>query len=194
MKAMRRWLGAMALILAWLPGAPGAAVGGVPPAPGAPSGEIRLAPGASSGEIRLAPGIVAGAIPLARDLSVEAREAGPAVVLVLYSQADCRWCERARREVLIPLQNDPAWQGRVLIRQVDLDSDAPLADFAGRKTTHRRFARAEGAKVTPTLAVYGPGGARLAEPIVGFRTADFYGTYVERALEEALAKQGRTAR
>jgi hypothetical protein len=36
--------------------------------------------------------------------------------------------------------------------------------------------------------VYGPDGARLAEPIVGFRVADFYAEYVNRAIEEGLTR------
>lgn len=142
------------------------------------------------------PALAGGGIPLAADLAADARgmKARGQVMLVLYSQADCRWCERARREYLVPLRNDPARSGRVLLRQIDLDSDAPLAGFDGGRTTHRAFARAEGARLTPTLAIYGPDGARLAEPIIGFRLADFYGAYIERALDEAQVRLGRAAR
>ena len=78
--------------------------------------------------------------------------------------------------------------GGITLREIALDEDAPLSDFAGRRTNHRRFAAGEGARVTPTLIVYGPDGARLAEPIVGFRLADFYAEYVNRAIEEGLAR------
>lgn len=128
----------------------------------------------------------------AQDLAADARDmrARGAIMLVLFSQDACRWCERARTEVLIPLQGDPASQRRVVLREVALDSDRPLTDFAGRPTTHRRFAAGEGARVTPTLIVYGPDGKRLAEPIVGFLLADFYSEYVNRAVEEGLARIG----
>ncbi len=152
---MRRWLRATALILSWLPCAPGAA------------GEV---------------------IPLARDLAADARQMARsgAVMLVLYSQDGCPWCERARREYLIPLGRDPAWRRQLVLRQVDTDSAAELTDFAGRRTSHRAFARSEGAKLTPTLAVFGADGRRRGEPIVGFRLADFYGAYIEQALRAAL--------
>ncbi len=115
-------------------------------------------------------------------------------MLVLYSQADCRWCERAKQEVLQPLQNEPASRSRVVFREIALDADHPLADFAGRPTTHRRFAKNAGAHFTPTLMIYGPDGARLAEPIVGFRIADFYAEYVDRAIEEGLTRIGSPSR
>ena len=125
----------------------------------------------------------------AQDLAADARDmrARGIVMLVLFSQAGCQWCERARTEVLVPLQGNPDSRQRVILREVALDRDTPLSDFAGRRTSHRRFAAGEGARVTPTLIVYGPDGARLAEPIVGFRLADFYAEYVNRAIEEGLA-------
>ncbi len=126
----------------------------------------------------------------AQDLAADARNmrAQGTVMLVLFSQAGCRWCDRARTEILVPLQNEPASPRRLVLREVALDNDEPLTDFAGRRTTHRRFAAGEGARVTPTLVVYGPDGTRLAEPIVGFRLADFYAEYVSRAIEEGLAR------
>jgi len=82
---------------------------------------------------------------------------------------------------------DPAYANRVLLRQIDLDSDAPLKDFAGHATTHRAYAKTQNARLTPTLMFYGPDGKQLAEPIVGFRLADFYGEYIERGIDEGLA-------
>lgn len=126
----------------------------------------------------------------ARDLAADSAgmRAHGTVMLVLYSQAGCRWCERAKAEVLVPLQNDPGSPRRIVLREIAIDADTPLIDFAGRPTTHRRFAAGEGARLTPTLVVYGPNGARLAEPIVGFRLADFYAEYVSRTIEESLAQ------
>jgi thioredoxin-related protein len=126
----------------------------------------------------------------ARDLARDGRElrARRLPLLVLYSQSGCSWCDRARREYLLPMQNDPAYRGRVLLRQVDLDSDAPLTDFAGRHTTHRDFAQSERTRVTPTVAFYGPDGERLSEAIVGLRIADFYSAYLDRGIDEGLAK------
>lgn len=130
------------------------------------------------------------ALAPAHDLAADARDmqARGIVMLVLFSQAGCPWCERARNEVLVPLRNAPATPARLLLREVALDDDIPLVDFAGRRTTHRRFAAGEGVRFTPTLLVYGPSGERLAEPIVGFRIADFYAEYVDRAVEEGLAR------
>ena len=75
-----------------------------------------------------------------------------------------------------------------LIRQVDMDRATPLVDFAGRATTMGAFAASEKARMSPTLMFYGPDGRQLAEPIVGFKLADFYGAYIDRAIEEARGR------
>lgn len=154
----------VAAILAWLPLALGAAQGAI----------------AADHE----------GLPPARDLARDGQElrAGRLPLLVLYSQRDCKWCDKARRDYLLPIHKDPAYRSRVLLRQIDLDSDAPLVDFAGRRTTHSEYAKTERTRVTPTVAIYGPDGERLSEAIVGLRIADFYGAYLERAIDEGLAK------
>jgi thioredoxin-related protein len=129
------------------------------------------------------------ALQPARDLARDARdmETRRLPMLVLYSQANCAWCNRARREYLLPMQRDPGNRERVVLRQIDIDSDAPLTGFDGRGTTHRRFAQSEHASTTPTVVFYASDGARLGEAIVGFHLADFYGAYLDRALEASLA-------
>ena len=126
----------------------------------------------------------------AQDLAADARDmrARGVVMLVLFSQAGCQWCERARTEVLIPLQGNPDSRQRVILREIALDGDAPLSDFAGRRTSHRRFAAGEGARVTPTLIVYGPDGARLSEHIGGGRLAKIQGRYRNPPIEESQTR------
>lgn len=132
----------------------------------------------------------AAELPLAQDLARDAQElaAKRIPMLVLYSQADCRWCERVRREYLGPMQRDPSYRARVVLRQIDLDSQARLIDFSGRATTHLDFARAEGARVTPTVQLYGPKGERLAEAIIGFLLPDFYAAYIDSAIVQATSR------
>ena len=81
-----------------------------------------------------------------------------------------------------PLAASPAWRDRAVLRQINQDSDAPLVDFRGQPTTHARFAASEKVKLVPVVAFYGPGGHRLADPIVGARLPDFYQSYLEEAI------------
>lgn len=129
------------------------------------------------------PGL-SGAVDLASDGA--AMRAAKVPMVVLYSQAGCSYCDEARTYI-VPMANEPANAKRALFRQIDIDSDAALTDFAGQSTTHRRLAGQLGARVTPTVSVLDADGRTLAEPIVGMRLADFYGQYLDNAIDDARA-------
>jgi thioredoxin-related protein len=137
-----------------------------------------------------APGAAAAEIRVAADLSADLAQARARGVplLVLFSLADCGYCERVRREFLLPLQASPEWRERVILRQVDLNSAAALADFAGRRTTHGQFATEQQIRLAPTVKVFDPAGREAAEPLVGLLTPELYGLYLEHALEAGLAR------
>src|ERR1035438_9494620 len=112
---------------------------------------------------------LAAGVPPAVDLAADARlmREKRLPMLVFFSRNGCPWCEQARREYIGPLAADP--DTRALVRQVDVDRDTPLTDFAGRPTGHRAFARKHHVHLAPTLMFFGPDGETLAEAIVGFR-------------------------
>jgi thioredoxin-related protein len=124
----------------------------------------------------------------ATDLAADARLAAARGVplVLLYSRDDCSWCEKVRREYLGPLSRDPATPA--VIRELHMDRATVLVDFAGRRTTSAEFSKRIQAQFAPTVMFHGPDGADLAEPIVGFRLADFYGAYLNSAIEESCAR------
>ena len=133
-------------------------------------------------------GLAAGTdLPPARDLRAEAERAAQAggPLIVVYSRKDCKYCETVKRDYLKPLAADPRFRDRVVIRQVNQDSDAALVDFHGAATTHAQLARAEKIRLVPVVAFYGPQGKRLAEPIIGARLPDFYPSYLEESVEKS---------
>jgi thioredoxin-related protein len=127
-------------------------------------------------------------LPKATDLALDgaAMRTAKMPMVVLYSQANCSYCDQART-YLVPMANDPANAQRALFRQIDIDSDTALTDFAGRASTHRTLAKRLDARFTPTVSVLDSEGRALGEPIIGMRLADFYGQYVENAIDEARA-------
>lgn len=134
-------------------------------------------------------------LPEARDFSRDGAEAisRGLPVLLLFSRADCTWCERVRREHLLPMMARKPSEAPALLRQVEVDGDQPMRDFDGVPTTHRAFAARMNARLTPTLMFLGADGKPKAETIVGYRLADFYGAYIERALDEARASMRKDA-
>ena len=135
-----------------------------------------------------ASGLAAGTdLPAAHNLRADAngaaRAGGP--LIVVYSRKDCKYCETVKRDYLKPLTANPRYRDKVVIRQINQDSDAPLIDFRGDATTHARFASSEKIKLVPVVAFYGPQGKHLAEPIVGARLPDFYPSYLEESVEKS---------
>ena len=135
-----------------------------------------------------ASGLAAGTdLPAAQDLRADANKAARAggPLIVVYSRKDCKYCETVKRDYLKPLTANPRYRDKVVIRQINQDSDAPLIDFRGDATTHARFASSEKIKLVPVVAFYGPQGKHLAEPIVGARLPDFYPSYLEESVEKS---------
>jgi len=129
-------------------------------------------------------------IARATDLSRDAREARESrrVIVVLFTTAGCTWCERVREGHLKPLLANPADAARVVVREIDIDSRDALIDFTGGATTHAAFAARNVVRLAPTVMILGPGGERLAAPLVGFGTADYYSYYLDERITAGLAK------
>ena len=109
-------------------------------------------------------------------------------VLIAFMEKSCPYCAVARRDYLLPLQTDPKWQNRVLIREVEVDRSTAMRDFSGAETTHRAYARSLGVKSVPTLIVFDANGERVAPPIIGLLADDFYQLYIEQAIEAGLTR------
>lgn len=131
-----------------------------------------------------------GQLQPANDLAQVAAEARArrAPVLIAFMQQSCPYCAVARRDYLIPLQSDPRWKNRVLIREIDVDRSTPMRDFSGAPTTHRTFARSHGATRVPTLIVFDGSGKPAAPRITGLLADEFYRLYIEQAIEAGLTR------
>jgi thioredoxin-related protein len=129
----------------------------------------------------------------ARQLDIEASQAAASgrVLMVLFAERDCPWCERARREFLLPMQRNAAYRAKLSFRQIDIDSDDSLRDFAGKPATTREFARRYGIKMVPTVMIFGPGGEILAEPLAGYLGRDYYGAFLDERIDSATARTAR---
>ena len=109
-------------------------------------------------------------------------------VLIAFMQQSCPYCAVARTNHLLPLQSDPLWRNRVLIREVDVDRNTSMRDFSGAATTHRAFARLHDVRKVPTLIVFDADGKSVGSPLVGLLTEDFYRLYIEQAIESGLTR------
>jgi len=129
-------------------------------------------------------------IPLARDFTLAATIARTknVPILVLFSRRDCAFCTQLRQEFLLPMRRNAEYESKVIMRQVDVGSSAPLRTFSGKATTHARFASENQIKLTPTIKLFDAEGHELTEPLIGLTTPDFYGGFLDQRIDQALAK------
>jgi len=126
----------------------------------------------------------------AHDLAADARLAAKRKIplLLLFSEAGCPWCERARQGYLLPMQRNPEYRAKVIMREVEIGKSAALVDFAGNKTTQAEFSRRNRISMMPTVQLFGPRGEPLGEPLVGFGSEDYYGYFLDQRIDAALAQ------
>jgi thioredoxin-related protein len=126
----------------------------------------------------------------ARNFNADSREAAKRQVpiLVLFSSPGCPYCERIRREYLEPMQKDPAYRKRVMIREVTVGADTPLTGYDGTITSEGAFAADHNVFMVPTVKVFDTRGDDASEAIVGLLIPDFYFGYLEAAIDAGLHK------
>lgn len=120
---------------------------------------------------------VAARLPLAVSLQQELNSALRSIkpLLVMVSLEGCAYCMTVREQHLLPLFR----QGTQPVVQVDMRSDTPLTDFAGRSRTHDEVVRSWSVVAAPTVLFFGRGGREIAPRLEGVSIPDFYGAYLE---------------
>jgi len=137
-----------------------------------------------------APAVAAEGVPAAKDLSRDgalAREM-KGVVLVLFSADYCRYCKTVLHDYLEPMSRLSEYQGKVVMRKVEISSYETMTDFKGNKTPQRHFAGDSGVRMVPTVAVFDGQGRMLGKPVVGLSIPDYYAQYLDDAIQLGLEK------
>jgi thioredoxin-related protein len=129
-------------------------------------------------------------LPFVWDFTKVAQEAKTKQVpiLVLFMTEGCHFCEQVTEEFLLPMQRNPETRVKTIMRKMDIASSTRLIDFDGTKTTYREFAGFSGVFLAPTVMLFDASGNVLTKPLIGLTTPDFYGGFLDDAVDEALAK------
>ena len=133
------------------------------------------------------------ATDLAADLAQSTKQGIP--IVILYSLAGCPQCEVIRRLHLTPLANENP--PRAIVRQINLQSTAPIRHFDSTMTTQKAMIDQQKIDFAPVVVFYGAGGQRVGAPLVGSMLADFYSVYLDNGIAEAkklLAATGKTTK
>ena len=129
-------------------------------------------------------------VPEVRDLQKDAElaKAKNGVVLVMFAGEHCSYCETVLNEFLIPMSRNADYQAKLVMRKVELSSYDEIKNFTGGKTVMRRFAGDNGVRMVPTVMLFDTHGKQLTKPMVGLTTVDYYGYYLDQAIDQSLAK------
>lgn len=139
--------------------------------------------------VLLAQGVSAAGLPVAADLQGDGHLAqeGRLPVLVFFSAKSCHYCELMRSLYLEPMYTGGDYAGKVIIREVQVESGLALRDFGGKQVSHADFAHRYSVSLTPQIMFMDPAGKELVPALVGLSTPDFFGGYLDESIDAALA-------
>ena len=128
-------------------------------------------------------------VPHTTDLRADAalaRQRG-VPLLVMFSLKDCPYCMVVREEFLDPMRRNRDYDSKVLMRILDMEAGY-VTDFDGRRVEADALAVRYGASVAPTVVLVDHQGKMLSERLLGLTTPDFYGGYLDAAIDESLRR------
>jgi len=108
-------------------------------------------------------------------------------LLLAVTREGCSYCKKLRREVLVPIIRGGEYDDRIMVREMMMDPDSAIVDFAGYASTTAQIASRYNVTIAPTVLLLDPSGRSLHAPIVGINNAEMYGLYLDQAISEATA-------
>lgn len=120
---------------------------------------------------------------LPRDLAAMKEAKIPMLLFVHASY--CTYCHVVDSNFIQPLVNDPAYQGKLIVRRIEIDAPLAILDRHGNKESNMDFARRLGVQLVPVVAFFGPDGQAIGAPIMGVTVPDFYPYYLQQGIDLA---------
>lgn len=117
-------------------------------------------------------------------ITQEARNSGKLIMLEM-SASYCGYCRTLEEEIIKPMLRSGDYN-HVLIRKLEIDSHYSMNHPSGKKTSPAQLANQFKVFVTPTLIFLDGEGKEVSERILGVNSLDYYGAYVDEALQKGL--------
>lgn len=126
-------------------------------------------------------------VPPARDLQADAAEmqAKRLPMLLIVSQSDCGYCLKLKQTIIRPMLSSGLYNDKVIIRELLMDDFEAVTDFDGSQLTGSQLAQHYQEWLTPTVLLLDFHGRELVERIRGINNVDYYGYYLDKAIEKA---------
>lgn len=136
-----------------------------------------------------APNPTAPPIPQAQDFTADAkmvRDRGLPMMVVVVTR-ECGYCTLLKKEFIRPMIISGDYVDKVIIRALDISRDDDVTDFNGTAISPEDFASNRGVIVTPTVLFLDDNGKELQPRMIGINTIEFYGIYLDEAIDKSRA-------
>ncbi|WP_029933397.1 thioredoxin family protein [Thiomicrospira pelophila] len=112
-------------------------------------------------------------------------------IMIMFTAEWCDFCHQLKREVLNPMLLGGLYEDyAVIMRQVSVDSSAPLK-FSDTETIAKQdFAKLYNADITPTLIFVDSRGLPVGDRIVGVSDTQLFAAMIHRSINQAYEKMG----
>ncbi|MCW8944715.1 MAG: thioredoxin fold domain-containing protein [Sedimenticola sp.] len=107
-------------------------------------------------------------------------------IMLLVSQEHCGFCVQIKQEVIGPMIKSRAYENRLIIRELLLDTGSDVIDFRGVRRESHDFSYDYKVSLTPTLLFLDANGNELVEKMVGIQTPDMFYYYVDQSVQAAI--------
>jgi len=106
-------------------------------------------------------------------------------MLMFFHATYCSYCRTVDEEFLQTMAADPDYEGRLIIRRVEIDSAEPEIEWQGTSYTPVEFARLQGVQLVPEVIYFAPDGRQVVDELKGVTVPDFYPQYLDQRLRAA---------
>lgn len=107
-------------------------------------------------------------------------------ILVMFSATYCGFCTIVKEEFLKPMKISGDYTDKVIVRVLELDTSDDIIDLDGQRIDPEEFAQRYNIQLTPTLIFIDPKGQELVQKMIGVTTVDYYGGYLDEAIDNSL--------
>jgi thioredoxin-related protein len=118
----------------------------------------------------------------------ERARASDMIIMLQMSASYCDYCELLEEEIIKPMLRSGDYTETVFIRKIEIDSYYSITGFKGEQNSPDKIAADYKILVTPTLLFLDGDGNEVAKRILGVNSLDFYGGYVDDAIDEGLQR------
>ena len=120
-----------------------------------------------------------------QQVAATARTRGVPIVVVFCSFW-CRHCDAMEQQVLNPMMLNDEYKKRILLKKLEVDSDATITGFDGRQYSGDEISKMYNVDLYPTLVFFDANGREVSQRIVGMSSSEYVFNELDSAIDKAV--------